>query len=169
MHVASRWFAMRNDYLSWDDYFMSIANLSSLRSKDPKTKVGACIVNENNHIVGVGYNGFPVGISDEVFPWGREGDFLNTKYPYVVHAEQNAILNSHVCARGARLYVSHFPCHECAKYVIQAGIKEVIYMREGGSDEDSKTASKKMFDATGIICRKMALLEITVRQVKELD
>lgn len=160
---------MRDDYLSWDEYFMLVANLSSLRSKDPNTQVGACIVNENNHIVGVGYNGFPVGIRDNEFPWGRAGEFLETKYPYVVHAEQNAILNAHVSIRGARIYTSSFPCHECAKYIIQAGIKEVIYMREKGTDENSKAASKKMFDATGIRYRKMKPLEITVRQGEELD
>ena len=142
---------MTNKHLTWDEYFMSVANLSSMRSKDPKTKVGACIVNENNHIVGVGYNGFPVGISDEEFPWGKEGDFLDTKYPYVVHAEQNAILNAHVSIRGCRIYTSSFPCNECAKYIIQSGIKEVIYMYESGSDEFSQAASKKMFDATDVI------------------
>ena len=157
---------MDDNYLSWDQYFMSIANLSSMRSKDPKTKVGACIVNENHHIVGVGYNGFPVGVSDETFPWGREGDFLDTKYPYVVHAEQNAILNAHGSVRGCRIYTTSYPCHECAKYIIQAGIKEVIYMRETGSDENSKAASKRMFDATGIVYRQMETLEITVRELE---
>jgi len=160
---------MSRGHLIWDEYFMSVANLSSMRSKDPRTKVGACIVNENNHIVGVGYNGFPVGISDDEFPWSKEGDFLETKYPYVVHAEQNAILNAHVSVRGCRIYTSSFPCHECAKYIIQSGVKEVIYMRKNGSDENSQAASKKMFDATGIIYRKMPMLEITVRVLEGLE
>jgi len=145
---------------------MSIANLSRLRSKDPMTKVGACIVNENNHIVGVGYNGFPVGISDQDFPWEREGDFLETKYPYVVHAEQNAILNAHASVRGARIYVSLFPCHECAKYIIQAGISELIYVYDKYADTDSVKASKKMFDAAGVRMRRMDEVSLTV-QTKE--
>ncbi|MCL2560534.1 MAG: dCMP deaminase family protein [Turicibacter sp.] len=160
---------MHKDYISWDEYFMSVANLSSLRSKDPSTRVGSCIVNARNHIIGVGYNGFPVGISDEDFPWEREGDFLETKYPYVVHAEQNAILNAHGSVYGCRIYTSNFPCHECAKYIIQAGIKEVIYMRERGSDDNSKTAAKRMFQAAGVTYRKMEALEITVRRLEGFD
>jgi len=154
------------DHLTWDEYFMSIANLSRLRSKDPMTKVGACIVNANNHIVGVGYNGFPVGISDTDFPWEREGDFLETKYPYVVHAEQNAILNAHADLRGARIYVSLFPCHECAKYIIQSGIAELIYVHDKYANTDSVRASKKMFDATGVTYRRMDEVSLTV-QTKE--
>jgi len=154
------------DHLTWDEYFMSVANLSRLRSKDPMTKVGACIVNANNHIVGVGYNGFPVGISDQDFPWEREGEFLDTKYPYVVHAEQNAILNAHASVRGARIYVSLFPCHECAKYIIQAGIAELIYVYDKYADTDSVRASKKMFDAAGVVYRQMDEVSLTV-QTKE--
>lgn len=153
-----------SNHLTWDEYFMSVANLSSLRSKDPKTKVGACIVNERNHIVGVGYNGFPVGVSDKEFPWERDGDFLDTKYPYVVHAEQNAILNTHIGVYGCRIYTTNFPCHECAKYIIQAGIKEIIYMHENGADENSKAASKRMFDAAGIKICKLDVLEVIVRR-----
>ena len=155
-----------NNHLSWDEYFMSVANLSSLRSKDPRTKVGSCIVNDRNHIVGVGYNGFPVGISDDEFPWGRDGDFADTKYPYVVHAEQNAILNAHIQIYGCRIYTTNFPCHECTKYIIQAGITEVIYMRENGSDDDSKIASNRMYSAAGIRIRKMDELEVVVRQIE---
>ena len=155
---------MSNNHISWDECFMSVASLSSLRSKDPRTKVGACIVNDRNHIVGVGYNGFPVGISDQEFPWERDGDFLDTKYPYVVHAEQNAILNTHAGAYGCRIYTTNFPCHECAKYIIQAGITEVIYMRENGADDNSKAASKRMFDAAGVAIRKTEALEVIVRR-----
>lgn len=152
----------RKDPLTWDEYFMAVANLSSLRSKDPKTQVGACIVNENNHIIGVGYNGFPTGINDQDFPWEREGDFLETKYPYVVHAEQNAILNAHASVRGARIYVSLFPCHECAKYIIQSGIVELIYVYDTYADTDSVKASKKMLDAVGVTYRQIDEVNLLV-------
>ena len=146
---------MRKDYISWDEYFMSIAILSCMRSKDPNTQVGACIVNDLNHIVGVGYNGLPKGCEDAIFPWEREGDFLETKYPYVVHAEQNAILNSSTSVRGTRIYVSLFPCHECTKYIIQAGIIEMIYMHNKYDDTDSVKAAKRMLDAAGVSYRQM--------------
>jgi len=114
----------RKNYLSWDDYFMGVADLSAKRSKDDTSQVGACIVNQQNHIVGIGYNGFPIGCSDDELPWEREGDFLNTKYPYVVHAEANAILNSSTELLNSRIFVTLFPCNECAKLIIQSGIKE---------------------------------------------
>ena len=120
----------RIDYINWDEYFMGIAVLSGKRSKDPSTQVGACIINKDKKIVGVGYNGFPAGCSDEDFPWDREGEFLQTKYPFVMHAEQNAILNSIKKLTGCSIYVGLFPCHECAKAIIQSGIKEVIYLSE---------------------------------------
>ncbi|MBO4667283.1 MAG: dCMP deaminase family protein, partial [Bacilli bacterium] len=127
-----------SNYISWDEYFMGVALLSSMRSKDPNTKVGACIVNSEHRIVGIGYNGFPVGCSDHEVPWNREGDFLDTKYPYVVHAEPNAILNSNSKTQGCTLYVSLFPCNECAKLIIQSGIKEIVYMDDkyNGTDSD---------------------------------
>jgi len=137
--------------ISWDEYFMGVALLSGYRSKDPNTKVGACIVNKKNKIVGVGYNGFPIGCSDEELPWGREGDFLNSKYPYVCHAELNAILNSiSRDLEGCRIYVGLFPCHECAKAIIQSGIRELIYLSDKYSGTDSNRASKKMFDMAGV-------------------
>ena len=144
---------------------MSIALLSCMRSKDPSTQVGACIVNELNHIVGVGYNGFPKGCDDTVFPWEREGEFLETKYPYVVHAEQNAILNSSASVRGARIYVSLFPCHECAKYIIQAGVTEIVYMHNKYDDTDSIKASKKMLDAAGVSHRQIEEINLTVERL----
>ncbi|MBN2092338.1 dCMP deaminase family protein, partial [candidate division KSB1 bacterium] len=128
----------RTDYLSWDEYFMGVALLSAQRSKDPNTQVGACIVNQQKKIVGVGYNGFPMGCSDDEFPWEREGDFLDTKYPYVSHAELNAILNS--VGRdlsGCSLYVALFPCNECAKAIIQSGIREVVYLSDKYAETDS--------------------------------
>ena len=141
--------------ISWDEYFMGVALLSGFRSKDPNTKVGACIVNQKNKIVGVGYNGFPIGCSDEELPWGREGTFLETKYPYVCHAELNAILNSiSRDLEGARIYVGLFPCHECAKAIIQSGIKELIYLSDKYDGTESNTASKRMFDMAGVKYRK---------------
>ncbi len=153
---------MRENYLSWDEYFMGIALLSGMRSKDPQTQVGACIVNEDNRIVGIGYNGFPRGCDDHEFPWEREGEFINTKYPYVVHAEQNAILNSTTKLKNCRLYVSLFPCHECAKYIIQSGIVEIVYMSDKYSETDSTHASKRMLDAAGVSYRQMPELSVMV-------
>ena len=154
---------MRENYLSWDAYFMGIALLSAMRSKDPQTQVGACIVNEDNRIVGIGYNGFPRGCSDVEFPWEREGEFLQTKYPYVVHAEQNAILNSTSQLKQCRLYVSLFPCHECAKAIIQSGIKEIVYEDDKYNGTDSDIASKRMLDAAGVKYRKMEKVSVEVK------
>jgi len=141
----------RTDYLSWDEYFMGVAVLSSLRSKDPNTQVGACIVNQDKKIVGVGYNGFPIGCDDDSLPWDREGDWLKTKYPYVCHAELNAILNSNGGnLKGCTLYVALFPCNECAKAIIQSGIKKVVYLSDKYKDSDNTIASKRMFDETGV-------------------
>lgn len=140
----------RKNVLSWDAYFMSIAHLSALRSKDPNTQVGACIVNSQKRVVGVGYNGFPKGCDDDEFPWEREGDFLETKYPYVVHAELNAILNSIQSLNGCTIYVSLFPCNECAKAIIQSGIKCVVYESDKYNGTDANIASKKMFRDAGV-------------------
>ena len=146
----------REGYISWDEYFMSVAILSAMRSKDPNTQVGACIINEEKKIVGTGYNGFPKGCSDDCLPWDREGDFLNTKYPYVCHAELNAILNSiSRDLRGCTLYVSLFPCNECAKAIIQSGIKEVVYVTNKYPDSDSVKASVAMLNASGVKTRPM--------------
>lgn len=146
------------DYISWDEYFMGIALLSAYRSKDPNTKVGACIVDENNKIVGIGYNGFPIGCSDDELPWEKEAPNINdTKYPYVVHAEANAILNSTKDLHGARMYVALFPCNECAKLIIQSGIKEILYLSDKYKDSDSVKASKKMFDMAGVKYRILKL------------
>ncbi|MGL4335644.1 MAG: deoxycytidylate deaminase [Turicibacter sp.] len=151
---------MNSTYISWDEYFMGIAVLSAKRSKDPQTQVGACIVNEDKRIVGMGYNGFPKGCKDEEFPWEREGDFLETKYPYVVHAEQNAILNSTTQLKNCSMYVSLFPCHECAKYIVQSGIKEIIYVSDKYAGTESDIASKRMLDAAGVTYRKMDKINV---------
>lgn len=141
----------RNGYINWDEYFMGIALLSSQRSKDPNSQVGACIVGEDNKILSIGYNGFPVGCNDDELSWEREGDFINTKYPYVCHAELNAILNyTGSTIKGSKIYVALFPCNECAKAIIQSGIKEVIYKSDKYKDTDSVKVSKKMFDMSGV-------------------
>ena len=144
--------AKRNDYISWDEYFMGVAILASQRSKDPSTQVGACIVNDENKIMSVGYNGFPRGCSDDEFPWDRQGDKdSSTKYPYVCHAELNAILNAGGNnLKDCRIYVALFPCNECAKAIIQCGIKEVIYISDKYKDTDLVQASKRMLNAAGI-------------------
>ena len=148
----------RKDYISWDEYFMGIALLSAKRSKDPSTQVGACIVNQHNKIVGIGYNGFPIGCSDDKLPWDRDSNNQNeTKYPYVVHAEANAILNSTKDLHGARIYVALFPCNECTKLIIQSGIKEIIYMSDKYKDTDPVKASKRMLDMAGVSYRQLDL------------
>lgn len=142
----------RKDYISWDEYFMGLALLSSYRSKDPNTQVGCCIVGRDNRILSVGYNGFPAGCSDDEFPWEREGgSSYETKYNYVCHAELNAILNHKgPTLDNAKLYVSLFPCNECAKAIIQSGIKEVIYIEDKYANTDAVKSSKRMFDAAGV-------------------
>ena len=152
----------RKDYISWDQYFMGVALLSAMRSKDPRTQVGACIINEKKRIVGIGYNGFPYGVEDEDFPWEKNDDWLESKYPYVVHAEPNAILNATVSLDNAKLYVTLFPCNECAKLVIQSGIKEVIYLQDKYHDQLSFVASRRMFDSSGVVYRKMSKVKVTI-------
>jgi len=146
----------RTDYISWDEYFMGIALLSAQRSKDPNTQVGACIVNSHNKIVSVGYNGMPVGIDDDDFPWSREGDTLDTKYPYVCHAELNAILNNAgMSLENCKIYVPLFPCNECCKAIIQSGIREVVYISDKYKETDSVRASKRMMDRVGVVYRRL--------------
>ena len=143
----------RQDYISWDEYFMGVALLAARRSKDPNTQVGACIVDASNVILTTGYNGFPQGCSDDEFPWDREGEI--TKYPFVVHAELNAILNaSGKSLRGSRLYVALFPCNECAKAIIQAGVSEVVYLSDKYADTPATKASKMMLHAAGVRLRR---------------
>ena len=160
----------RTDYISWDEYFMGIAMLAAKRSKDPSTQVGACIVSQDNIIISTGYNGMPKGCSDDEFPWGREG--AETKYPYVVHAELNAILNANGRdLRGSRLYVALFPCNECAKAIIQSGVKEVLYLSDKYADSPSTRASKRMLTAAGVTFRQLkpTLDSITLDFIPEED
>ncbi len=144
----------RKDYISWDEYFMGIALLSSERSKDPNTQVGACIVSKDNRILSIGYNGAPRGLDDDNMKWDREGSFLDTKYAYVCHGELNAILNYRGNLEGGKIYVGLFPCNECAKAIIQSGIKEVIYKEDKYADSDNVIASKMMFDTCGVSYRQ---------------
>ena len=146
----------RTNYISWDEYFMGVALLSAKRSKDPATQVGACIVNSKNKIVGAGYNGLPAGCDDDEFPWNKQGEFLQTKYPYVCHAELNAILNNiGMDLQGCRIYTALFPCNECAKAIIQSGITEVIYLSDKYDGSDAFIASKRLLDAAAVSCRKV--------------
>lgn len=144
----------RKDYISWDEYFMGVAQLSARRSKDPNTQVGACIVNKEKRIIGIGYNGFPSKLSDDEFPWENDGEFVNTKYPYVVHAEMNALLNATREVTGGTIYVTLFPCHECSKMLIQSGIEEIVYLDDKYNDTESDLAAKKMLDAAKVNYRK---------------
>lgn len=142
----------RTDYISWDEYFMGVSLLTGMRSKDPNTQVGACIVKDKK-IVSTGYNGFPFGCSDDEYPWDREGDEDKTKYPYVVHAELNAILNAGgKDITGATIYVSLFPCHECAKAIIQSGIKKIVYSNNKYSGTLDNIMSKRMLRSAGVEC-----------------
>ena len=145
--------AKRSDYISWDEYFMGVAHLSGMRSKDPNTQVGACFVSPDNKILSMGYNGFPKGCSDDEFPWERENDNDRnlTKYPFVTHSELNAILNYRGGSlEGTKLYVSLFPCNECAKAIIQAGIRTVVYDSDKYEGTPPNRAAKRMFDAAGV-------------------
>ncbi len=156
--------AKRTDYICWDEYFMGVAMLSAMRSKDPNTQVGACIVSNENKILSMGYNGFPLGCSDDEFPWEREGEPLDNKYFYSTHGELNAILNYRGGSlEGAKIYVTLFPCNECAKAIIQAGIKTLVYDSDKYAQSASVIASKRMLTAAGV---KFHKYEHTGREVK---
>lgn len=143
----------RLNYLTWDEYFIALAKLTAMRSKDPSTQVGACIVSADNRILSVGYNGAPNGFDDDNFPWNRQGENLETKYPYVCHAEMNAVLNYRGTRKdfeNARIYVDLFPCNECAKIIIQSRIKQVIYLSNKYKDSENNIASRRLFDSCGV-------------------
>ena len=145
---------MPRERISWDEYFIRLCELSAERSKDPNTRVGAVVVTDDNVILGVGYNGFPRGCDDENFSWEREGSFLETKYAYICHAEENAIYNSQNSVKGGKIYCNVFPCNECAKTIIQCGIKEVIYSKDTKYfNEDCYIAARNMFNAAGVTFR----------------
>lgn len=155
--------AKRQDYLSWDEYFMGIACISALRSKDPSTQVGCCIVSDQNRIATVGYNGMPSGCSDDEYPWAREGQELDTKYLYVCHAELNAIL-SYIggSLQGFKVYTTLFPCNECTKALIQKGIQEIVYMEDKYPDSPSVVAAKRMLVSAGVAYRQYVPADKTV-------
>ncbi len=155
--MRKTYFNGRKEYLSWDEYFMASAELASMRSKDPNTQVGCCIVNEDNIKLSEGYNGTPVGWEDEHFPWDRSGEYHDTKYPYVVHSEANAIthcVGQGMSLKGSRIYVTLFPCNECAKLIAQAGIKEVVYLSDKYNGTDSNIAAKRIFEMCGVKYRE---------------
>lgn len=156
VQVEAKRTSKRTDYISWDDYFMAMAQLTAMRSKDPSTQVGACIVNPQNRIVGIGYNGFPAGCGDDDLPWDREAaNPLDTKYMYVCHADMNAILNRLTTDTvGCRIYAGLFPCNECAKLIIQSGIREVIYMSDKYHNTPSWIAARRLFDCAGVAYRQ---------------
>jgi dCMP deaminase len=144
----------RKGYFDWDETFILMCRVIAQRSKDPNTQTGACIVSDKNIILSLGYNGFPRGCNDDDLPWDREGEFVDTKYPYVVHAEENAVLNANQSTEGAKMYCNLFPCNECAKVIIQKGIKEIVYEDDKYHDTKEVTASRKMFDLSGVKYRK---------------
>lgn len=141
--------------INWDEYFMGMAKLSALRSKDPNTKVGACIVDPDHKVVSNGYNGMPRGVDETKISWNK-GEGLDSKYLYVCHAEFNAILNTRngAALKGCTLYVTLFPCNECTKAIIQTGIKEVVYGNDKYHDTTETTASRKMLELAGVKVRK---------------
>ncbi|WHQ36361.1 dCMP deaminase family protein [Spiroplasma sp. SV19] len=157
----------RADYLSWDDFFLSVAHVCAMRSKDPHTQVGSCVVNALGQIIATGYNGLPRGLNDDEFPWARDGEYLETKYPYVAHAELNAILSARTNLENCRIYTTLFPCAECTKIIIQAGIKEVIYDDDKYVDSDDNKAAKRMFKQAQVKYRLLPVINVTVtRQAK---
>lgn len=157
----------RSDALSWDDFFMSMTFLAAMRSKDPSTQVGACIVSPDKRIVGIGYNGFPRGCSDDVLPWARQADSeLDTKYPYVCHAEMNAILNKNSAdVKGCTIYVGLFPCNECAKMIIQSGISEVVFLSDKYASTNSMIASRRLLNMAQVTLRQ----HIPTKPIVELN
>ena len=144
----------RENYISWDECFMRMAHVISERSKDPSTQAGAVIADKNNVVIGLGYNGFPRGVDEANFPWDREGDFINTKYAYVCHAEENAIYNSNTKPKNSKIYCTLFPCNECAKTIVQNGIIEVIFESDKYHDDDICIASRRIFDAADVKYRQ---------------
>jgi dCMP deaminase len=144
----------RKNYFDWDETFMQMCRVIAQRSKDPSTQTGACIVNDKNIILGLGYNGFPRGCSDGDLPWERQGNFEDTKYPYVVHAEENAVLNTNASTEGARMYCNLFPCNECVKVIIQKGIKEIIYEVDKYHNQKEWIVARRMLDMAGIKYRQ---------------
>ncbi|WP_368487068.1 cytidine/deoxycytidylate deaminase family protein [Spiroplasma sp. DGKH1] len=154
----------RADYLTWDEFFLSVAHVCAMRSKDPMTQVGSCVVNEIKQIIATGYNGLPRGLNDDEFPWDREGEYLQTKYPYVAHAELNAILSAKVDLSGCQIYTTLFPCSGCTKIIIQAGITEVIYDNDKYDQTEDNQAAKLMFSKANVKFRAISPLEVIIKK-----
>ncbi len=144
----------RDNYISWDECFMRMAHVIAERSKDPSTQAGSLIATQDNVVVGLGYNGFPRGVDNDALPWEREGGFLDTKYAYVCHAEENAVYNANVQTKGCKLYCTLFPCNECAKTIIQNGITEVIFESDKYREVDAFKAARRLFERAGVTCRQ---------------
>lgn len=144
--------------MSWDECFLRMAHLIAQRSKDPSTQAGAVIVDKNNIVVGLGYNGFPRGVSNDSFPWEREGSLEETKYAYICHAEENAVYNANSSTHGCKTYCTLFPCNECAKTMIQNGIVEIIFESDKYHDLPAYIASRRMLDAAGVKYRQYTLI-----------
>jgi dCMP deaminase len=144
----------RENYISWDECFMRIARTMAERSKDPSTQAGSVVATENNVVVGLGYNGFPRGVDSDVFPWEREGKLQDTKYAYICHSEENAIYNANNDTRGCKIYCTLFPCNECAKTIIQNGIREVVFESDKYHDQPAFIASRRMLDAANVKYRQ---------------
>ena len=155
----------RSGFIDWNMYFMGVALLTAQRSKDPNTQVGVCIVNNDNKIISTGYNGLPNGYSDDKINWDNNGEFLNSKYAYVCHAELNAILNANSSLNRAKMYINIFPCNECAKAIIQSGISEVIFILDRSNGKDSNIAAKRLLDECNVKYTQYDIQEKTLRLV----
>ncbi len=162
---------MNNDYLSWNEFFIAICYVCSLRSKDPNTKVGACIVDSNNRIISTGYNGLPLNLKDENYPWNNrnKNSILNSKYTYVIHAETNAILFARKNAKNCRLYVTLFPCSQCVKLIIQSEIKYIFYVSDKYNNSDDNIAAKKMLKDANVLYQKINEIELKIKKITKVD
>lgn len=153
----------RENYLTWQEYFITIAQVCALRSKDPSTQVGTVIVNKNKEIIATGYNGLPWGCHDDNYPWENDDkNWLETKYPYVVHAEANAIIHARQNCFGFSLYTTLFPCGECAKLIIQSGIKEIYYSSDKHNEKEEVIVAKRMLKDAGIVFIQIPAPKITI-------
>lgn len=150
--------------ISWDNCFMGIALLLRLRSRDTNTKVGACLVNDRNEIISIGYNDFPLPETGIEFSWKRDGQYLQTKYPYVCHAELNTLISAKGDTRNSKMYITSFPCSECAKAIIQAGVQRVIYSGDDCSNSNSSVAALELFKKYDIVINKIDCIEVKTQE-----
>jgi len=150
--------------INWDEYFMLQAMLASYKSKDPNTKVGSVIVDEHNHQISMGYNGTIAGVDETLIPWGnnREVPLEHQKYGYVIHSEANAISHAKGSLANARVYVTLFPCNECAKLLASHRVKEIIYLSDKYAETPENRIAKKIFQMSKISYRQLKLSEVTL-------